>query len=150
MKEFIRKCRKSIVGYFMTNKLFISYVFFALIGTIVARFFSFGHTFFLKAHCTDLALILLIGLFGYLFKPKSRYKYYLIWLIMFAIMEIINVIYYKFFTSFASFGELATATPTPTAIVAPKHRAAIFVNNLFIKISLTHLYRYYNTAIFIC
>lgn len=114
MKEFIRKCRKSIVGYFMTNKLFISYVFFALIGTIVARFFSFGHTFFLKAHCTDLALILLIGLFGYLFKPKSRYKYYLIWLIMFAIMEIINVIYYKFFTSFASFGELATLGQTET------------------------------------
>ena len=66
MKEFIKKCRKSIISYFMTNKLFISYVVLALIGTIIARFFSFGHTFFLKAHATDLALILLIGLFGYL------------------------------------------------------------------------------------
>lgn len=114
MKEFIKKCRKSIISYFMTNKLFISYVVLALIGTIIARFFSFGHTFFLKAHATDLALILLIGLFGYLFKPKNRYKYYLVWLCIFCAIELINVIYYEFFTSFASFGELATLGQTET------------------------------------
>ena len=65
MKEFIKRLRKSIASYFMTNKLFVSYVVLALIGTIVARFFSFGHTFYLKAHVTDLAMILIIGSFGY-------------------------------------------------------------------------------------
>ena len=114
MKSFFKKLKKSIVSYCMINKLFISYVILALIGTIVARFFSFGHTFYLKAHVTDLAMILLIGLFGYLFKPKNRYKYFLVWLIIFAAIETINVIYYTFFTSFASFGELATLGQTET------------------------------------
>lgn len=114
MKNFLKKLKKSIVSYFMTNKLFISYVVLALIGTVVARFFSFGHTFYLKAHVTDLAMILLIGLFGYLFKPKNRYKYYFIWLIIFCVIELVNVIYYTFFTSFASFGELATLGQTET------------------------------------
>ena len=114
MKEFMKKCRKSIISYFLTNKIFVAYVVLALIGTIIARFFSFGHTFYLKAHVTDLALILLIGLFGYLFKPKNRYKYFLVWLIIFCAIELINVIYYEFFTSFASFGELATLGQTET------------------------------------
>lgn len=114
MKSFFKKLKKFIVSYCMMNKLFISYVILALIGTVVARFFSFGHTFYLKAHVTDLAMILLIGLFGYLFKPKNRYKYFLVWLIIFAAIETINVIYYTFFTSFASFGELATLGQTET------------------------------------
>ena len=94
MKNFLKKSKKSIVSYFATNKLFISYVVLALIGTIVARFFSFGHTFYLKAHVTDLAMILIIGSFGYFFKPKNRYKYYLFWLLAFCAIETINVIYY--------------------------------------------------------
>lgn len=114
--NFIKKLRKSIVSYFMTNKLFVSYVFLALLGTIIARGFSFGHTIFLKAHVTDLAMILLIGLFGYFFKPRKRYRYYLIWLIIFAAIETINVIYYTFFTNFASFGEFATLGQTETVV----------------------------------
>ena len=113
-KAFIKKIKRSIVNYYMTNKLFISYVILALAGTIVARGFSFGHVFFLKAQASDLAMILLIGIFAYLFKPKNRYKYLLTWLIIFSVIEIINVIYYKFFTSFASLGELATLGQTET------------------------------------
>ena len=44
-KAFIKKIKRSIVNYYMTNKLFISYVILALAGTIVARGFSFGHVF---------------------------------------------------------------------------------------------------------
>lgn len=114
--NFLKTLRGSLVNYIYTNKLFISYVILALIGTIVARGFSFGHTFFLKAHVTDLALILIIGVFSYFMKPKNRYKYLLIWLIAFAAIETINVIYYTFFTSFASFGELATLGQTETVV----------------------------------
>ena len=142
MKSFLRKVKKSLVSYFMTNKLFISYIILALIGTIIARFFSFGHTFFLKAHVTDLALILLIGLFGYLFKPKNRYKYYLTWLIIYSVIEFVNVIYYKFFTSFASFGEVATLGQTETVAgsIFEKLHVLNFIYFLFpIIFYLTHL-----------
>ena len=142
MKSFLRKVKKSMVSYFMTNKLFISYILLALIGTIIARFFSFGHTFFLKAHVTDLALILLIGLFGYLFKPKNRYKYYLTWLIIYSVIEFVNVIYYKFFTSFASFGEVATLGQTETVAgsIFEKLHVLNFIYFLFpIIFYLTHL-----------
>ena len=110
------KVRGKITNYFLTNKLFISYVILALIGTIVARGFSFGHIFYLKAHATDLALILIFGSFAYFMKPRNRFKYLLFWLIAFAAIETINVIYYKFFTSFASFGELATLGQTETVV----------------------------------
>ena len=116
VKDFFLKLRRTIVNYFMTNKLFISYVFLAFIGTIIARGASFGHTIYLKAHATDLALILLIGSFAYIMKPKNRYKYLLVWLIIFAGIETINVIYYTFFTSFASFGEFATLGQTETVV----------------------------------
>ena len=120
MKEnkisFFKKIRRRFVNYFLTNKLFISYVILALIGTIVARGFSFGHIFYLKAHATDLAMILILGSFAYLMKPKNRFKYLLFWLIAFAAIETINVIYYTFFTSFASFGELATLGQTETVV----------------------------------
>ena len=64
LSKFLIKLRRKFVGYFMTNRLFISYVILALIGTIIARGFSFGHTIYLKAHAVDLALILIIGSFG--------------------------------------------------------------------------------------
>lgn len=152
MKNFVKKFRKSIISYLMTNKLFVSYVVLALLGTIVARFFSFGHTFYLKAHVTELAMILIIGLFGYLFKPKNRYKYYLTWLIIFAVAELINVIYYTFFTSFASFGELATLgqTETVTGSIFEKLHILNFIYLLFpfifyiihLKLSKTAYYNF--------
>ncbi len=110
------RLRCKIVNYFLTNKLFVSYVILALIGTIFARGFSFGHVFYLKAHATDLAMILILGSFAYFMKPKNRFKYLLFWLCVFAGIETINVIYYKFFTSFASFGELATLGQTETVV----------------------------------
>ena len=127
------KIRRSIVNYFMTNKLFISYVILALIGTTIARGFSFGHTLFLKAIVTELAMILLIGIFAYLFKPKNRFKYLFTWLVIFSVIEIINVIYYKFFTSFASLGELATLGQTETVAgsIFEKLRVTNFIYIIF-------------------
>lgn len=114
--DLFTKVRRSVVNYFLTNKLFISYVILAFLGTVIARGFSFGHTIFLKAHATDFALILIIGSFAYLMKPKNRYKYLLTWLIIFTLIETINVIYYKFFTNFASFSEFATLGQTETVV----------------------------------
>lgn len=112
----IKKIKRSVINFFFTNKLFVSYVLLAFIGTIVARGFSFGHTIFLKAQATDLALIMLIGSFAYLMKPKNRFKYLMFWIIVFTGIETINVIYYKFFTNFASFSEFATLGQTETVV----------------------------------
>lgn len=131
--SIFKKLRRKVVNYFLTNKLFISYAILALIGTMVARGFSFGHVFYPKAQATDLALILILGSFAYLMKPKKRFKYLLFWLLVFATIETINVIYYKFFTSFASFSELATLgqTETVTGSIFEKLRVINFIYILF-------------------
>ena len=136
------KIKGRVVNYFLTNKLFISYVFLALIGTIVARGFSFGHVFYLKAHATDLAMILLIGSFAYFMKPKNRFKYLLFWLIIFAAIETINVIYYTFFTSFASFGELATLGQTETVVGSIFEKLKV-LNFIYVLSPIAFIYLYY-------
>ncbi len=137
---FVRT-RRRIVNYFLTNKLFVSYVILALLGTIVARGFSFGHTFYLKAHATDLAMILIIGSFVYFMKPKNRFKYLLFWLAVFAGIETINVIYYKFFTSFASFGELATLGQTETVVGSIFEKLRV-INFIYVLNPLIFIYLY--------
>ena len=139
--SLFKKFKQKIVNYFLTNKLFIAYVFLALIGTIVARGFSFGHTFSLKAQATDLAMILLIGSFAYFIKPSKRYRYLLFWLIAFAAIEIINVIYYKFFTSFASFGELATLGQTETVVGSIFEKLRV-INFIYVLSPIIFVYIY--------
>ena len=139
--SLFKKFKQKIVNYFLTNKLFIAYVFLALIGTIVARGFSFGHTFSLKAQATDLAMILLIGSLAYFIKPSKRYRYLLFWLIAFAAIEIINVIYYKFFTSFASFGELATLGQTETVVGSIFEKLRV-INFIYVLSPIIFVYIY--------
>lgn len=139
--NLFKKFRQRIVNYFLTNKLFISYVLLALIGTIVARGFSFGHVFSLKAQATDLAMILLIGSFAYFIKPSKRYRYLLFWLIAFAAIETINVIYYKFFTSLASFGELATLGQTETVVGSIFEKLRV-INFIYILSPIAFIYIY--------
>ena len=139
------KIRRKIVNYFLTNKLFISYVLLALIGTILARAFSFGHMFYLKAHVTDLAMILILGSFAYFMKPKNRFKYLLFWLIIFAGIETINVIYYKFFTSFASFGELATLGQTETVVGSIFEKLRV-INFIYVLSPIIFIYLYFKMS----
>lgn len=139
------KIRRKIVNYFLTNKLFISYVILALIGTILARAFSFGHMFYLKAHVTDLAMILILGSFAYFMKPKNRFKYLLFWLIIFAGIETINVIYYKFFTSFASFGELATLGQTETVVGSIFEKLRV-INFIYVLSPIIFIYLYFKMS----
>ena len=139
------KIRRKVVNYFLTNKLFISYVLLALIGTILARGFSFGHMFYLKAHVTDLAMILILGSFAYFMKPKNRFKYLLFWLIIFAGIETINVIYYKFFTSFASFGELATLGQTETVVGSIFEKLRV-INFIYVLSPIIFIYLYFKMS----
>ena len=102
--KFVNK----FVRYIMSNRLFISYCFLSLIGSVLIRTFTVSNTFDYKPLIVDLALILIIGAFGYLFKGKKQFRYYFTWIIIFNVINIINSIYYTFYVSFASVGLLAS------------------------------------------
>ena len=70
--NILKRLRKQVAFYLITNRLFISYVIFALFGTILLRNFTIGNTFSIKPFIADLAVILLIGVFGYIKKPEKR------------------------------------------------------------------------------
>ena len=112
--KFFRKTKKNIVEYVITNRLFLSYVILAVFSTMFVRKFTIGSFWGFKPFITDLGIILLIGSFGYLLKPKNQFKYYFIWLILFDAICMISSIYYMFYTSFPSAGELETVGQVQT------------------------------------
>ena len=107
MKKFLKNMYKSFINYVKYNKQFCLYVILSMFCCMFVRFYTVGNTFSLKPFIFDLSLCLIIGSFGYLYKPQKQYGYYLICLIILAIMCIINAIYYEFYSSFASFSLIA-------------------------------------------
>ncbi len=105
--DFFKMIRQKTAGYFYANKLFILFVLFSLIETILIRNFTVGKPFDFKPLICDLGLIIIIGSFAYLMKPKRQFKYYLVALFIISLICFINSIYYVFFTSFTSFSLLA-------------------------------------------
>ena len=105
--RFFKNIRKKVSKYLSTNRLFLTFVILAAIETILLRHFTLGNTWDFKPFICDLALLILIGAFGYFVKPKKQFNYYFIWMIIVTIMCVVNSIYYVFYTSFASFSLLA-------------------------------------------
>ena len=105
--RFFKNIRKKVSKYLSTNRLFLTFVILAVIETILLRHFTLGNTWDFKPFICDLALLILIGAFGYFVKPKKQFNYYFIWMIIVTIMCVVNSIYYVFYTSFASFSLLA-------------------------------------------
>lgn len=116
LKLFFRKLRKNVIEYIATNRLFLTYVIIAMAGLMLVRYFTTGNMWAFETFISDLALVVIIGSFGYLVKPKNQYRYFMIILIIFTLMEVINSIYYTFYMSFASFGELGTVGQTETVM----------------------------------
>ena len=103
----IKKIRKNVAKYLSTNRLFLTYIVFGLIMTVLLRNFTIGNTFDYKPFICDLAFLIIIGSFGYFFKPKKQFNYFFIWIFIIGFMCVVNSIYYTFYTSFASFSLLA-------------------------------------------
>lgn len=114
LEKMLKKVRKSVNKYVLTNRLFISYFIFSIIGCIILRNITIDKAFTFKAFSTEIGLILLIGSLGYFVKPKNQYKYYFTWLIIFTVIEVINSVYFTFYASFASLGELASLSQAET------------------------------------
>lgn len=112
--KYLKKFRQSINKYALTNRLFISYFIFSIIGCILVREVTLHEAITLKAMSAELGIILLIGSLGYFVKPKNQYKYYFFWIVVFTLIEIVNSVYYTFYASFASLSELASLKQAET------------------------------------
>lgn len=99
-----------IKNYVKNNTLFLTYVITCLINATILRFFcihTVNNYLSIKAIMGDLAVVLIIGAFGYLCKPKNRFTYYLIADIFLSFICMINSIYFTFYSSFASVSMLS-------------------------------------------
>ena len=105
--KFVKKLRKDLSKYLATNRLYIIFVVFCMIETMLLRKYTIGSPFAIKPLICDLALLIIIGSFGYFIKPKKQFRYYFIWMVIVTVACIVNSIYYVFYTSFASFSLLA-------------------------------------------
>ena len=111
-KNYIKRVKTEhlIREYFKNNVLFITFVITAVLNSTLLRFFCM-HTLenFLswKAILADTIVVTAIGAFGYLFKPKNRFNYYISFNIFLTAICIINSVYYTFYTSFASVSMLS-------------------------------------------
>ena len=114
-KKIIKECKHIkddhlIKKYIQNNVLFLTFVLTCLFCSTILRFFTM-HTLenylSFKPILADTAILVLVGAFGYLFKPKNRFTYYLICNIFFSTLCMINSVYYTFYTSFASVSMLS-------------------------------------------
>ena len=106
MKEFINKVKKYSKKYLSTNILFMTFVSTSVLNATLLRFFTVKNYFELKPILADLAVVLIIGAFGYFIKPKHQFKYFFSWSIIFTILCIANSMYYSNYVSYLSFSLL--------------------------------------------
>ena len=70
-----------IKEYFKNNVLFLTFVLTCLVSSTMLRFFTM-HTIenylSIKPILADLSILIITGAFGYLFKPKNRFVYYMV------------------------------------------------------------------------
>lgn len=113
--RFIKFCKKIktehlIKKYINNNILFITFVITCVFSSTMLRFLTMHlleNYLSIKPILADTAIIVLIGAFGYLIKPKNRFSYYITFNILFSVLCMINSIYYTFYTSFASVSMLS-------------------------------------------
>jgi len=99
-----------IKQYIKNNILFLSFVVLMVINATLLRFLcmhSIDNYLSFKAILADTTVAVFIGAFGYLFKPKNRFAYYMTLTIFLTAICMINSVYYTFYTSFASISMLS-------------------------------------------
>ena len=104
------KIKNKFKNYLSNNKLFLSFLVLSVFTCHLLRFITLGFGFYLKAFLTDTLFLFFIGTFGYLFKPKNRFKYYMFWLCFTSALAIGNTIYYQFYQSYISVNLISTAS----------------------------------------
>ena len=108
----IKKIKREhlIKEYFKNNVLFLTFVITMVLNSTILRFFcmhSVENYLSWKAVLADTVVVMIIGSFGYLIKPKNRFTYYMGFTIFLTAICMINSVYYTFYTSFASISMLS-------------------------------------------
>ena len=109
-KRSLKHIKNNIIKFILDNKLFLSYILLCLILGFSLRLLTTGGHIYFKASVSDLIILLITGSFGYIIKPKNRYRYYLILLVFFSLLCVANTIYYDFYQSFLSVSLIATSS----------------------------------------
>lgn len=108
-KKSLKTLGKGLKKYFKSNILFTVFVLTSLVNSMILRGFTVKSGFALSPMLADLSFLLCVGAFGYLIKPKHRYKYYFTFTIIFTAICMINSIYYTNYSSFVSVSLIATS-----------------------------------------
>ena len=114
IKNYLNKLITGLISYIYTNRLFLSYLVISVIGTMILRYYTVKGDYFFGSLITNIGIILLIGAFGYMVKPKNQFKYFFFWIIFFTVLEVIDSIYYMFYTNFASLAEISSVSQLET------------------------------------
>lgn len=109
IKIFLNSFKINSKSYLKTNILFMTFVFTSVINEILLRSLTVKNGLSIKPVIADIAVVLIIGAFGYFIKPKHQYKYFFGWSIFFTLLCLINSMYYTNYISFASFSLLETS-----------------------------------------
>lgn len=116
MKDFLDKFKKLIIDvkdksiYFVKNNImFVLFIISMVLNAIILRCLTVKNYTALSPIMADLAFTLFVGSFGFFFKPKNRFKYYMVWAIILTLTCLINSVYYTNYVSFTSFSLLATS-----------------------------------------
>ena len=87
----------------------MTFVISSVINGCLIRFLTVKNYFDIKPIIADLAIILILGAFGYFIKPKHQFKYFFTISCIFVVLCVINSMYYTNYLSFASFSLLETS-----------------------------------------
>ena len=114
VKKNLKKIKEEhlIKQYMKNNIIFLTFVITCVINSTMLRLFCINSTenyLAVAPILSDLAIVIIVGAFGYLLKPKNRFAYYLGFSIFFTAICLINSIYYTYYTSFASVSMLSLA-----------------------------------------
>lgn len=111
MKSKLASFRDKVKIYISRNLMFMTFVAAMVINSFLLRVFTVGFNYnFVKPILADVAVVLFIGLFGYCFRPKRRFVYFLVMNILLTILTAGNCIYYTNYKSFLSISLISTAS----------------------------------------
>ncbi len=114
MKSKLKSIKEKIISYdykayCKNNILFLTFVFASTINGLLVRVLTVGNFLDIRPIIADIAMVVIVGSFGYLIKQNKRYIYYLIWAIIYTAICIINSMYYTNYLSYASISLIATS-----------------------------------------
>lgn len=96
-------------NYCNNNILFLTFVIASVLNGLLLRSLTVKNYFDIRPIIADTAMVIIIGSFGYLIKPKKRFIYYLIWSIIYSLICVVNSMYYTNYLSFSSISLIATS-----------------------------------------